>query len=114
LELTALAQTVLIDLLVVLENAAAHATAVAAVADACAHVAREKADQAQRALSEIKVFVTLLDDDTTFRLLAPMPDAGDPALRLGVRPHLPVLKPDSVAGHPIAQGRPWARFGISP
>ena len=40
----------------------AHLTALAAVADAYAYIAREKADAAQRALSEIKIFVALLDE----------------------------------------------------
>jgi hypothetical protein len=40
MDLTALARTVLIDRLVALENAASHATAMAAVADACASPSR--------------------------------------------------------------------------
>ena len=40
----------------------AHLTALAAVADAYAYIAREKADAAQRALSEINIFVALLDE----------------------------------------------------
>jgi hypothetical protein len=93
MELTALARTVLIDGLLVLENAAAHATAMAAVADAYAHVAREKADAAQRSLSEVKVWLALLPDHTKLELRAPMPDAADPAKRLGVRlPSVPVSR----------------------
>jgi hypothetical protein len=67
--------SVLIDRLLELETDAAHLTALAAVADAYAYVAREKADQAQRALSEIKVFLALLPADTAFELKAPRPGA---------------------------------------
>jgi hypothetical protein len=88
MELGSLSQE-LIDRLLGLETQAQHLTALAAVADAYAHVARGKADAAQRSLSEIKIFVALLDDGATFRLLAPLPDAEDPAQRLGIRPHLP-------------------------
>jgi hypothetical protein len=77
--------SVLIDRLLKLETDAAHLTALAAVADAYAYVAREKADQAQRALSEIKVFLALLPADTAFELKAPRPGADDLAKRFGVR-----------------------------
>ena len=36
-------------------------------------------------LSEVKVFIALLPDDAALELLAPMPEAADPAKRLGVR-----------------------------
>jgi hypothetical protein len=93
MDLSALRQSAVIDRLLRLETEAHHLTAMAAVADACAYVAREKADTAQRSLSEIKVFIALLDDGATFDLRAPMPDADDPAQRLGVRLR-PVPRPD--------------------
>jgi hypothetical protein len=79
MELTALARTVLIDRLVALEADAAHLTALAAVADAYAHVAREKADTAQRTLSEVKVWLALLPDDARLELRAPKPASASPA-----------------------------------
>ena len=82
MDLTALAR------LVVLEADAAHLTALAAVADAYAYCARERADAAQRALSEIKIFIALLPDGTAFELKAPRPNAEAPADVLGVRPRL--------------------------
>jgi hypothetical protein len=94
MDLTALSQTVLVDRLVVLENAAAHATAMAAVADAYAYRAREQADAAQRLLSEVKVWLALLPDDCRLELRAPKPASASPAELLGVRPHLPVPRPD--------------------
>src|SRR5258705_22447 len=80
----------LVDRLLVLEKNAAHLTVMAAVADACAHVAREKADAAQRTLSEVKVWLALLPDGTKLELRAPRPASTSPAELLGVRPHLPV------------------------
>ena len=50
----------------------------AAVADAYAYCARERADAAQRALSEIKIFIALLPDGTAFELKAPRPNAEAP------------------------------------
>jgi hypothetical protein len=75
----------LIDRLLVLETDAAHLTVLAAVADACAYVARGKADAAQRSLSELKVFLTLLPEGAKLELKAPRPGAAEPAQRLGVR-----------------------------
>src|SRR5262249_59831787 len=75
----------LLDGLLVLEQQAAHLTALAAVADACAHVAREKADAAQRALSEVKIRLSLLPDDTRLELRTPKSGSEDAAARLGVR-----------------------------
>ena len=93
MELTRLAPT-LIDRLLVLETNAAHLTAMAAVADACAHVAREQADAAQRTLSEVKVWLALLPDGAKLELIAPKLNADAPADVLGVRPRLPVPRPD--------------------
>ena len=93
MELTRLAPT-LIDRLLVLETNAAHLTAMAAVADACAHVAREQADAAPRTLSEVKVWLALLPDGAKLELIAPKLNADAPADVLGVRPRLPVPRPD--------------------
>jgi hypothetical protein len=38
-----------------------------------------------RSLSELKIFIALLPDGCRLELLAPKPDATDPAKRLGVR-----------------------------
>ena len=54
MELTRIGPT-LVDRL--LENQAAHLSVMADVANAYAHVAREKADAAQRSLSELKIFL---------------------------------------------------------
>jgi hypothetical protein len=96
MDLASLAGTSVIDRLVVLESAAAHLTALAAVAAGCAQVAREQADvarqqadSAQATLSAVKVFLALLPDDCRLDLIAPRPDAADPALRLGVRVRQP-------------------------
>jgi len=75
----------LIDRLVVLESEAQHLTALAAVADAYAHVAREQADVAQGALSEIKVWIALVPAEATLELIAPKPESALPPERLGVR-----------------------------
>jgi hypothetical protein len=75
----------LIERLLALETNAAHLSVLADVAAAYAHVAREKADAAQRTLSEVKVFIALLPEGTVLEPRAPMPDADDPAERLGVR-----------------------------
>lgn len=80
----------LVDRLLVLEKNAAHLTVMADVAAAYAHVAREKADAAQAVLSQCKVFLALLPDGAKLELRAPLPDADNPAKRLGVR--LPVLQ----------------------
>ena len=98
MDLTALSRTVVIDRLLVLEGEAQHLAALAAVADACAHVARERADAAQRTLSEVKVFIALLPDDAALELRAPRPDAADPAARLGVRAILPAPKSNRGVG----------------
>ena len=66
----------------------------AAVADACAHVAREQADAAQCTLSEVKVWLALLPDGAKLELIAPKVNADAPADVLGVRPRLPVPRPD--------------------
>jgi hypothetical protein len=113
IELTRLSP-VLVDRLLVFEQQAAHLTA---VADASAHVARERADAAQRALSEVKVFVALLGDDTKLELKAPKPGVADPAARLGVRVRLPVRPPQPkrerqapIEGPAPPQGSPLARY----
>ena len=90
MELSALAPT-LNERLIKLETDAAHAHAMAAVAEHLAWRARQEADRKQAVLSEVKVFIALLPDDIRLELLAPMPDAGDPARRLGVR--LPAAAP---------------------
>ena len=77
MELTRLAPT-LIDRLLVLETNAAHLTAMAAVADACAHVAREQADAAQRTLSEV-IWLAMLPDAAKLELIAPKLNADAPA-----------------------------------
>jgi hypothetical protein len=87
LELTRLAPT-LIDRLLVLEQRAAHAHAVAAVAEHLAWRERQEADAAQRLLSEVKIFLALLPDDAKLELRAPKPAAASPPEVLGVRPHL--------------------------
>ena len=92
MNLTALSGTVLIERLLVLESDAAHLTALAAVADACAHVAREKADAAQHTLSEVKIFLALLPAGTELELRAAKPASALPAERLGVRPRLPLQR----------------------
>jgi hypothetical protein len=84
----------LVDRLLVLETKAAHLSVMADIAAAYAHVAREKADTAQRRLSEVKIFLALLPDDTALELRAPMPADADPAKRLGVRLRLPAPRPD--------------------
>ena len=66
----------------------------AAVADACAHIAREQADAAQRTLSEVKVWLALLPDGAKLELIAPKLNADAPADVLGVRPRPPVPRPD--------------------
>ena len=99
MELRRLAPT-LIDRLLVLETNAAHLTAMAAVADACAHVAREQADAAQRTLSEVKVWLALLPDGAKLELIAPKLNADAPADVLGVRPRLPSRAP--IARNPHA------------
>jgi hypothetical protein len=68
-----------------MEQRAAHAHAVAAVAEHLAWRERTQADEAQRVLSQCKVFFALLPDDSALELLAPKPDADDPAARIGVR-----------------------------
>jgi hypothetical protein len=93
MDLTALARTVVIGRLVALEADAAHFTALAAVADAYAHVAREKADAAQRTLSEVKVWLALLPDDARLELCAPKPASASPPELLGVRPRLSAAAP---------------------
>jgi hypothetical protein len=75
----------LVDRLLRLETEAHHLTGLAAVADAYAYVAREKADAAQRALSEVKVFLALLPDGAALHLLAPVPDAADLIGRFGLQ-----------------------------
>ncbi len=95
MELTALARTVLIERLVEQENAAAHLHVLACVAEATAYLARQEADAAQRVLSEVKVWLALLPDDTALELRAPKRDA-DPAKRLGVRPR-PVPRSDEAS-----------------
>jgi hypothetical protein len=89
MELTALTRTVIIDRLIVLENAAAHATVLAAVADNAAWRARQEADSAQATLSACKIFLALLPDGTKLELRAPKPASASPPELLGVRPHLP-------------------------
>jgi hypothetical protein len=84
MQVDALARTVLIDRLLDLEERAAHLSVMADIAANAAWRARQEADQAQRLLSEVKVFIALLPDDSTLELLAPR-DADDPAKRLGVR-----------------------------
>jgi hypothetical protein len=79
----------LVERLLALEQNAAHLSIMADVAAAYAHVARGKADAAQATLSACKVFIALLPDDCRLELRAPKPDAADPAVRLGVRAHLP-------------------------
>jgi hypothetical protein len=97
LELTRLAPT-LIDRLLALETNAAHLTAMAAVADAYAYCAREKADAAQRRLSEVKILLALLPDGIAFELKAPKLGVADPARRLGVRLRLPDPKSNRGVG----------------
>ena len=92
MELTRLAPT-LIDRLLVLETNAAHLAAMAAVADACAHVARQQADAAQRTLSKVKVWLALLPDGAKLELIAPKLNADAPADVLGVRPRHPSRSP---------------------
>jgi hypothetical protein len=82
----------LVDRLLVLEKNAVHLSVLADVAAAYAHVAREKADAAQRTLSEVKVWLALLPDGAKLELIAPKLNA--PADVLGVRPRLPVRRPD--------------------
>jgi hypothetical protein len=84
MELTRIGLT-LADRLLKLENEAQHLAVLADLAAAYAHVAREKADTAQCSLSELKVFIALLPDHAALELRAPLPDAADPARRLGVR-----------------------------
>jgi hypothetical protein len=93
MELTRLAPT-LVDRLLVLENNAAHATVMADIAANAAWRARQEADAAQAVLSQCKVWLALLPDEAMLELRAPMADADDPAMRLGVRPRLPVPRPD--------------------
>jgi hypothetical protein len=93
MQLTALGPTI-IDRLLVLETAAAHAHAVAAVAEHLAWRERQEADRLQAVLSEVKVFLALLPDDCRLELKAPRPSAEAPADRLGVRLRLPVSRPD--------------------
>jgi hypothetical protein len=64
-----------------------------------------EADAAQRLLSEVKVWLALLPDDASLELRAPKSDATDPAMRLGVRPRLPVPKPN--AGAERLPQSPW-------
>jgi hypothetical protein len=61
LELTRLAST-LVERLLVLEERAAHAHAVAAVAEHLAWRERQRADRLQAVLSEVKVWIALLPD----------------------------------------------------
>src|SRR5262245_15353437 len=68
-----------------MEQRAAHAHAVATVAEHLAWRERTQADETQRVLSQCKVFFALLPDDSALELLAPKPDADDPAARIGVR-----------------------------
>jgi hypothetical protein len=89
MDLTALSGTVVVDRLLVLENAAAHAHAVAAVAEHLAWRARQEADSAQALLSSAKIFLALLPAGTSLELRAPKPASPSPAELLGVRPHLP-------------------------
>jgi hypothetical protein len=96
MELTQLPLT-LVDRLLKLETEAQHLTALAAVADACAYVAREKADATQATLSAVKIWLALLPDDCRFELKAPKPASASPPELLGVRPHLPVPKPERPA-----------------
>ena len=118
MELTRLAPT-LIDRLLALETNAAHLTAMAAVADACAHVAREQADAAQRTLSEVKVWLALLPDGAKLELIAPKLNADAPADVLGVRPRLPVPRPDReeparTASAPESSATPPAGTAMTP
>jgi len=57
MQLTALAQTVLIDRLLHLEQRAAHLSVMANIAANAVWRARQEADQAQRLLSEVKVWI---------------------------------------------------------
>jgi hypothetical protein len=66
-----------------MEQPAAHAYAVAAVAEHLAWRERTQADEAQRVLSQCKVFLALLPDEAALQLIAPKLDADDPAARLG-------------------------------
>ena len=65
MQVDALARTVLIDRLLDLEERAAHLSVMADIAANAAWRARQEADQAQRLLSEVKVFIALLPDDST-------------------------------------------------
>jgi hypothetical protein len=82
LELTRLAPT-LVERLLVLEERAAHAHAVAAVAEHLAWRERQEADRLQAVLSEVKVWIALLPDDTKLELRAPKPASASPAELLG-------------------------------
>ena len=62
-----------------MEQPAAHAYAVAAVAEHLAWRERTQADEAQRVLRQCKVFLALLPDEAALELIAPKPDADDPA-----------------------------------
>jgi len=53
--------------------------AVAAVAEYLAWRERTQADEAQRVLRQCKVFLALLPDEAALELIAPKPDADDPA-----------------------------------
>jgi hypothetical protein len=94
MELAALARTVIIDRLVALEDAAAHAAVLAAVADNAAWRARQEADAAQATLSAVKIFLALLPENCRLELRAPKLNAEAPADRLGVRLRLPAPPPD--------------------
>ena len=73
----------LIDRLLQMEQRAAHAHAVAAVAEHLAWRERTQADEAQRMLRQCKVLLALLPDEAALQLIAPKLDADDPAARLG-------------------------------
>jgi hypothetical protein len=82
MQLTSLSQELLARLLK-LEDAASHASVLAAVADNAAWLAHQRADAAQAVLSAAKISVALF-------LITPLGSFGRVASRLNCRYHAPV------------------------
>ena len=96
-----------------LETNAAHLTAMVAVADACAYVAREQADAAQRTLSEVKVWLAMLPDGAKLELIAPKLNAErQPTCSVCARAfpfRAPIERNPHARPHDLAQQAPQPR-----